>query len=66
MQFDAIARLKADGVRRIELCAESDSSQALRFYGRLDFVHEGALRAFYKRANEPDHVDEWVMGLLVQ
>ena len=65
MLTDAIERLKADGVRRIELYAESDNDQALRFYRKLGFVHEGTLREFYKRANEPHYVDEYVLGLLV-
>lgn len=65
MVTDAIERLKADGIRRIELYAESDNTQALRFYRKLGFVHEGTLRAFYKRADQPNYVDEHVMGLLV-
>ena len=27
--------------------------------------HEGTLRQFYKRADQPHYVDEWVMGLLL-
>ncbi|MBB3175673.1 GNAT family N-acetyltransferase [Variovorax sp. Sphag1AA] len=65
MLTDAIERLKADGVRRIELYAESDNAQALRFYRKLGFEHEGTLRQFYKRAEEPHFVDEYVLGLLV-
>lgn len=65
MLTDAIERLKADGVKRIELYAESDNAQALRFYGKLGFVHEGTLRQFYKRADEAHYVDEYVLGLLV-
>ncbi|MGK6310184.1 N-acetyltransferase family protein [Variovorax sp. DT-64] len=65
MLTDAIGRLKAEGVRRIELYAESDNTQALRFYEKLGFVHEGTLRVFCKRADEPHYVDEYVLGLLV-
>lgn len=65
MLMDAIEQLKAEGVRRIELYAESDNAQALRFYTKLGFVHEGTLREFYKRADEPHYVDEYVLGLLV-
>lgn len=64
MLLDAFARLRADGVRRVELFAESDNTQALRFYQRLGFVHEGTLRAFYKRAHQDHYVDEIVLGLL--
>ena len=66
MLTDAIERLKADGVRRIELYVESDNTQALRFYAKLGFVHEGTLREFYKRADEPHYVDEYVLGLLLE
>lgn len=65
MVDDAIARLRADGVRRIELYAESDNAQALRFYGRMGFVIEGTLRDFYKRADQSHYVDEHVLGLLL-
>jgi len=66
MLADAIDRLRAEGVRRIELYAESDNAQALRFYQRLGFVHEGTLRDFYKRAHESHYVDEHVLGLLLK
>lgn len=65
MVEDAIAHLRAEGIRRVELFAESDNTQALAFYRRLGFVHEGTLRAFYKRAHEAHYVDEHVLGLLL-
>lgn len=65
MVGDAIERLRAEGVRRIELFAESDNATALRFYQKLGFVHEGTLRRFYQRAGEASPVDEYVMGLLL-
>lgn len=65
MVADAIERLRAEGVRRVELYAESDNTRALRFYERLGFVHEGTLRGFYRRAHEAHDVDEVVMGLLL-
>jgi putative acetyltransferase len=64
MVIDVLARLKAEGVRRVELMAESDNTTALRFYARLGFVHEGTLRQFYRRAGEADFVDEHLMALL--
>jgi ribosomal protein S18 acetylase RimI-like enzyme len=66
MLADAIERLKADGIKRIELYAESDNAPALRFYGKLGFVVEGTLREFYQRAGEPHPVDEHVLGLLIR
>jgi putative acetyltransferase len=65
MLDDAVSHLRAQGVRRLELYAEADNPRALRFYGKLGFVHEGTLRQFYKRAHQAHYVDEWVMGLLL-
>lgn len=63
---DAIRHFRADGIRRVELYAESDNAQALAFYQRLGFVHEGTLRDFYKRAGDAHYVDEHVLGLLLE
>lgn len=65
MVSEAIDTLKAAGVKRIELFAESDNAPALRFYEKLGFEREGTLRKFYKRAGEADYIDEYVMALLV-
>lgn len=65
MLEDAIERLRSEGVRRVELYAESDNARALRFYRRLGFVHEGTLRQFYKRSDQAHYVDEHVLGLLL-
>ena len=65
MVGEAIDTLKAAGVKRIELFAESDNAPALRFYEKLGFEREGTLRKFYKRAGEADYIDEYVMALLV-
>lgn len=65
MMTDVIERLRAEGIRRIELYAESDNTRALDFYRRLGFVHEGTLRDFYKRSGESHYVDEYVLGLLL-
>ncbi|RYF78541.1 MAG: GNAT family N-acetyltransferase [Comamonadaceae bacterium] len=66
MVADALLHLRADGIRRVELYAESDNARALRFYERLGFVREGLLRGFYRRAGEDHDVDEVVMGLLLK
>ncbi|MGR4871529.1 GNAT family N-acetyltransferase [Variovorax sp. LARHSF232] len=66
MVGDAIARLKAEGARRVELYAEADNARGLRFYQKLGFVEEGRLREFYKRAGDAHYVDELVMGLLLR
>jgi len=66
MLVDALQMLRGQGVRRVELYAESDNTRALRFYRKLGFVHEGTLRGFYRRAGEAHDVDEYVMGLLLK
>jgi putative acetyltransferase len=64
MVTDAIERLKADGVKRIELIVESDNAPALRFYEKLGFEREGTLRRFYKRASDEQAIDDHIMALL--
>ncbi len=66
MVADALLHLRSDGIRRVELYAESDNARALRFYERVGFMREGLLRGFYRRAGEDQDVDEVVMGLLLR
>lgn len=61
----AIARLHAQGVRRVELMLEADNPRALRFYRKLGFELEGTMRAAYKRAGEERYVDELFMARLL-
>ena len=65
MVLDAIERLRAEGVKRIELYAEADNAAGLRFYRKLGFEREGVLRRFYKRAGEADYVDDHLLALLI-
>lgn len=65
MVEDAIQHFRAEGIRRVELFAESDNQVALAFYNRLGFVHEGTLKDFYKRAHENHYVDEHVLGMVL-
>ncbi|MGJ4748874.1 N-acetyltransferase family protein, partial [Leptospira sp. SA-E8] len=60
-----VARLQAEGVRRIELMLEADNPRALGFYRKLGFEHEGTLRAAYKRADQAHYVDELLMAKLL-
>lgn len=66
MVGEAIAALREQGLRRVELSVESDNPRAIRFYQRLGFEIEGTLRQFYKRAGADDYIDEYVMGLLLR
>jgi len=65
MMTDAITRLSAEGVKRVELIVESDNARGIRFYKRFGFVREGTLRQYYQRAGEECPVDDYVMGLLL-
>lgn len=51
-------------VKRIELFAEADNPIALSFYQKLGFQIEGCLKKYYKRANEDNFVDEFVLAML--
>jgi putative acetyltransferase len=62
---DAIALMRADGVRRVELMVEADNGRGLAFYRKLGFEQEGRLRGAYKRANHPDYIDEILMARLL-
>ena len=65
MVSDGIARLVAEGVKRIELYVESDNVPGLRFYEKLGFEREGTLRKFYKCAGEADYIDDHLLALLI-
>lgn len=59
---ESIGLMRAAGVLRVELTLEADNQRALAFYRRLGFEQEGRLRKAYKRAGEPDYLDELVMS----
>ena len=62
---EAIELLRADGVLRVELMVEADNARGIAFYRKLGFEPEGRLRAAYKRANQPEYVDEILMARLL-
>jgi ribosomal protein S18 acetylase RimI-like enzyme len=59
---EAIELMRAQGVLRVELTLEADNQRALTFYRKLGFEQEGRLKKAYKRAGEPDFLDELVMA----
>jgi ribosomal protein S18 acetylase RimI-like enzyme len=59
---EAIEVVRAQGVLRVELTLEADNQRALAFYRKLGFEQEGRLKKAYKRADEPDYLDELVMA----
>jgi ribosomal protein S18 acetylase RimI-like enzyme len=60
-----VARLRAEGVRRLELMLEADNPRALRFYVKQGFEFEGRLRGAYRRSHEDRDVDELLMARLL-
>lgn len=65
MLDDAIQRLQADGVRRVELTVEADNPRAIAFYQGLGFEQEGVMRAAYRRDGDDHDIDEIVMARLL-
>ena len=59
-----ITQLRNEGVLRIEIIIESDNDNAIRFYKKMGFEHEGTLRKFYKRSDSPDYIDDFLMALV--
>jgi putative acetyltransferase len=65
MVNEAIDCLRAEGVSRVELQVEADNPRGIAFYRKLGFELEGRLRAAYKRADQPEYVDEMLMAKLL-
>ena len=62
---EAIELMRADGVRRVELTVEADNARGIAFYRKLKFEPEGRLRAAYKRADQPEYLDDILMARLL-
>lgn len=65
MIAEAVDLMRADGVLRVELMVEADNARGIAFYRKLGFEQEGRLRAAYKRADQPNYVDELLMALWI-
>ena len=65
MMQEALDKLAASGIRRVELTVEADNPRAIAFYELFGFVHEGTQRAAYKRSSDDGFVDELMYGLLL-
>ncbi|MBC3916803.1 GNAT family N-acetyltransferase [Undibacterium sp. CY18W] len=62
MLAEAMSAMKNEGVRRLELIVESDNLRGLAFYQGLGFETEGRLRQFYKRSDDADYIDDFIMA----
>lgn len=60
-----MALIGVHGPSRAELAVDVDSPIAISFYESLGFQQEGVLRAYIKRADEEDYVDNMMMSLLL-
>ena len=61
MLTEVLTGLEQGGVLRFELLAEADNPRGIAFYQKLGFEREGVQRKAYKRAAEPEYVDEIMM-----
>jgi putative acetyltransferase len=61
---DVITELASDGKTRIELSAETDNVRGIAFYKAMDFVVEGTMKNYIKRANDSGFTDEIMMALV--
>ena len=59
---EAIELMRAEGILRVELMVEADNPRGIAFYRKLDFEQEGRLRNAYKRAHQPEYVDELLLA----
>ncbi|KTD36804.1 GCN5-related N-acetyltransferase [Legionella nautarum] len=61
-----IEKIKLDGIKRIDLCAEADNPIALNFYKKLGFQLEGILKKYFKRPKEQQYIDEHMLALILE
>lgn len=63
---ELIEKIKLDGIKRIDLCAEADNPIALNFYKKLGFQLEGTLKKYFKRPKEQQYIDEHMLALILE
>lgn len=61
---ELISDLQRQGVKRIDLIVESDNTSAISLYQKLGFEIEGTLRKYFKRANQDQYVDDYLMAII--
>ena len=61
---ELIDELRENGILRIQLMVEADNQKGIRFYEKLGFEKEGQLRKVYKRSDEDQYIDEFMMSLI--
>jgi putative acetyltransferase len=63
---ELIEKMKSEGIRRVDLCAEADNPVALSFYKKLGFQLEGVLKKYFKRPYENHYIDEHMLALIIE
>ena len=63
--IEIINKLKIEGIKRIDLCAEADNPKAIRFYEKMGFKLEAVLKKYFRRENEDKYIDEHLMVLFL-
>ncbi len=57
--------LKQRNIKRLELIVECDNPKAISLYKKLGFEIEGTLRAYLKRDNADELIDDYAMSILL-
>ena len=57
-------RTNNEQIKRIELYAEVDNENALKFYKKNGFQVEGCLKKYHKRASSDEYIDELILALI--
>jgi putative acetyltransferase len=65
MMIAVFDHLKKLNIKRLELIVESDNPKAIKLYQKLGFDIEGTLRAYLKRDNADEPVDDYAMSILL-
>jgi putative acetyltransferase len=65
MMSAVFEHLKQRNIKRLELIVECDNPKAISLYKKLGFDIEGTLRAYLKRDNVDELIDDYAMSILL-
>jgi putative acetyltransferase len=65
MMLTVFDHLKKIDIKRLELIVECDNPKAIHLYKKLGFEIEGTLRAYLKRDNADEPIDDYAMSILL-
>ncbi|MFT4606862.1 MAG: ribosomal protein S18 acetylase RimI-like enzyme [Gammaproteobacteria bacterium] len=65
MMLKVFDHLKIINIQRLELIVECDNPKAISLYKKLGFEIEGTLRAYLKRDNADEPIDDYAMSILL-